>query len=70
MSKWNDDDIQFPRLLAEIRAVGLTASQAAELCRSMDIGTADLQSLLARAEERWERIKAEVAPSSPGEGKR
>jgi hypothetical protein len=54
---WENDRIQFPRLLAEIKAVGLTADQSRGLCLSMDITLDELCELLDRAEEEWERIK-------------
>jgi hypothetical protein len=58
---WDRNDVQFPRLLAEIRAVGLTASQTAQLCVSMDCTTEDICEILERAEEVFEGIK-EHAP--------
>lgn len=55
---WHRDDIQFPRLLAEIKAVGLTAEQVKALCESMGILPEDLHELLDRAEETFSSIKA------------
>jgi hypothetical protein len=60
MTRWEDNSIQFPRLLAEIKAVGLTAKQVADLCKSMDISSNDLHELLDRAEEEFERLKEVV----------
>jgi hypothetical protein len=58
-SKWDIDEIQFPRLLAEIRAVGLTPSQYKQLVASMDLPSKQsIDGLLERAEMEWERIKA------------
>ncbi len=54
---WDDDRVQFPRLLAELRAVGLTQDQYAGLCESMDLGVAEIHGLLERAETAWSRIK-------------
>jgi len=55
---WGDDHTQFARLLAEIRAVGLTSEQTALLRLSMDIDTVSICEILDRAESAWERIKA------------
>lgn len=54
---WNDDAIQFPRLLAEIRAVGLSLQQYEALTDSMDLGFDEINEVLERAESAWERIK-------------
>jgi hypothetical protein len=54
---WDDDRVQFPRLMAELRAVGLTQDQYAALCESMDLGVREIDGLLERAETAWNRIK-------------
>lgn len=56
-SLWARDSIQFPRLLAEINAVGLTKKQRADLCTSMDVTDAEITELLNRAEREWEKQK-------------
>lgn len=53
---WHMNEIQFPRLLAEIKAVGLTPDQASDLCKSMDINKYQLHELFNRAEEVWAGI--------------
>lgn len=55
---WKRDDVQFPRLLAEINAVGLTSGQAADICDSMDLSKERLKELFERAEIALEKIKA------------
>jgi hypothetical protein len=55
--KWDDDSIQFPRLLAEISAVGLSTEQWEGLCTSMDIDNELLNELFDRADNAWERAK-------------
>ncbi len=55
---WEDNDVQFPRLLAEINAAGLTKKQMRDLSVSMDLPTKRIRELLNRAEEEWERLKA------------
>lgn len=55
---WNNDAIQFPRLLAEIIGVGLTEDQWDNLLKSMDLESADLSNLFDRAQAKWDAIKA------------
>ncbi len=57
---WDRDDIQFPRLLAEIKAVGLTGKQMDELRASMDLDSNRIHELLDRAEESFEAIKEQT----------
>lgn len=59
---WLRDDIQFPRLLSEIHAVGLTKKQEKQICESMDIHLQGLYEILGRADVAFDRIKAGVAP--------
>lgn len=61
MSKWQDNSIQFPRLLAEIIAVGLSEEQWDGLLDAMDLESDDLSELFDRAQEEWERIKEQTA---------
>ncbi len=59
---WEDDSIQFPRLLAEIRAAGLTPQILSLLRKSMGLGNKQIEELFVRAEKKWERIKDQVHP--------
>lgn len=54
---WSNDRIQFPRLLAELRAVGLTREQYAGLEASMDLQAEQIDELLERAEAIWQARK-------------
>ena len=54
---WKRNDIQFPRLLAEINAAGLTRKQVSMLSRSMDLGASEIGELFERAEAEWDEIK-------------
>lgn len=56
--RWLDNDVQFPRLLAEINAVGLSPTQYQQLSESMNLSPRDIDELLARAEAEWEAIKS------------
>lgn len=57
---WDRDDVQFPRLLAEIKAVGLTGKQMDELRDSMDLDSNQIHELLDRAEETFEAVKMQL----------
>lgn len=54
---FSNDSIQFPRLLAEINALGLSRAQLNDLCASMDLRPDEVAQLFERAEREWERIK-------------
>ena len=55
---WEIDEAQFPRLLSEIKAVGLTPEQMDDLSVSMDLSKEGIHELLDRAEEAFEVMKA------------
>lgn len=55
---WENDDIQFPRLLDEIAAIGLSDDQLEEICESMDVGRDSINELFTRAERKWDALKA------------
>jgi hypothetical protein len=59
MSLWENDEIQFARLLAEIAAIGLTENQMMDLEDSMDLPPAKIRELFDRAEARFEAAKDE-----------
>lgn len=59
--QWQSNRIQFPRLLAEIRAVGLTETQYSDLQASMDLTREEIDLLLERAEDVWQGRKSAVA---------
>lgn len=59
-SVWDDNTIQFARLLAEINAVGLTMNQYQQICDSTDLGVMDIDELLERAEKEFEEIKLQM----------
>jgi len=54
---WNSDKIQFPRLLAELRAIGLTPEQYEFLNESMDCDRDMVDEILERSEVVWQKIK-------------
>jgi len=57
---WEDDLIQFPRLLAELRAVGLSAEQYEYLREQMDLSDSEIDEIFERAETAWDAIKAKI----------
>lgn len=60
---WNSNEIQFPRLIAEISAnVDMSADWDA-LCNSMDISSNELNELFDRADKEWEEKKKRLGAS-------
>jgi len=55
-----NNSIQFPRLLAEINAVGLTDKQLTDISASMDLDRRHIKALFDRAEIAFEVIKEDV----------
>lgn len=51
---FNNNEVQFMRLLAEINAVGLTDSQISDLCQSMDLEKKDIYNIMNRAQKAWD----------------
>lgn len=57
-SHWNNNELQFARLLWELDAAGAFTDEVIELlCRSMDLGGEELTSLLNRAIDVFEEDK-------------
>jgi hypothetical protein len=59
---WERNNVQFPRLLAEIYAIGLTPEQYGALVNSMDLHRDSIYEILQRAEAEWERLKLKNCP--------
>jgi len=59
---WLKNQVQFPRLLAEIRAVGLSLYQYASIAKSMDVSLGEIDELLLRAETEFDRLKRSINP--------
>lgn len=60
--KYTDKTIQYPRLLAEIRAIGLDKDQYALLSESMDLSQDEIDQVLEWAEDDWQTIKDNLRP--------
>jgi hypothetical protein len=64
-SHWPNNNIQYPRLIAEIVAAGLLTKNARKLiCDFMDLKPDQLTELCDRAEADWIQIKATVFRTS------
>lgn len=61
---WELNRVQFPRLLAEIMAIGLTDEQIEGLATSMDLHRVDVYDLFDRADDEWQAIKEMWLPKS------
>lgn len=61
---WENDAIQFARLIAEMEAVGYFARDSLRLERalleSMDLEPAELSGLIERAQEVWDDVKGRL----------
>jgi DNA-directed RNA polymerase subunit RPC12/RpoP len=58
---WLKDNIQFPRLIAELNAVGaFTPKVIADLCKVMDLEPREVMDLRDRAENEFARIKEKM----------
>ena len=56
---WEDNSVQFPRLLAAINATQENLDESA-LADDMNITIPELDELFDRADDEWERIKVEL----------
>ena len=56
-SKWEDDIIQFPRLLAEIMVTQDTLDMTS-IAESMDLEVSEVSELFDRADTAWESFKS------------
>lgn len=61
VSPWDDNSIQFPRLICEINAcVDIRGKDWQTLCESMDLQEEDVEELFDRANDEWEKIKQNI----------
>lgn len=57
-AKWKDNSIQFPRLIAELDAMGVFTPEVLDALKaSMDLSYEEIAELRDRAEEAWEVIQ-------------
>jgi|OpeIllAssembly_1097287.scaffolds.fasta_scaffold159531_2 hypothetical protein len=59
---WRNNDIQFPRLIAEMEAAGIFAQPGVlvNLAKEMDLTVDDICFLIDRAQQTWDSIKGEM----------
>ena len=57
---WRDNNVQFARLLAEIRGIGLSDRQMHYLREVMDLEDSEINELLERAEVEFQKIKEKL----------
>jgi hypothetical protein len=54
---WENNRVQFIRLISEINAIGLSPEQYQELSESMDLEIEFIDELFDRAEVQWQEHK-------------
>lgn len=55
---WENNDIQFPRLIAEAEAVGAFPGRILKaLAKEMDLVVEEVGEIIDRAQNEWQRIK-------------
>ena len=62
-SKWEDNSIQFPRLIAEAEAAGLwgdSVSHVELIAESMDLEVKEVFEIIERAQTVWDKIVADI----------
>ena len=58
---WYRDEVQFPRLIAELEAAGAFTDEVMNnLCNSMDLAVSDISQLVDRAQVKWEKLKEKI----------
>jgi hypothetical protein len=63
---WNNDAIQFPRLIAELEADGaFTPEVIGGVAAQMDCTVDEVFQLIDRAQKKWDRIKALTLAGKP-----
>lgn len=62
---WLSNEIQFPRLIAEIEAAGIFTPENIELLsESMDLSQSQIIEIVDRAQSQWDAIKQATAVST------
>ena len=62
-SPWENDELQFARLLGEIMATSaITKEVMTELCDSMSLDEDGVEELMERAQAHWDATKAALYP--------
>ena len=62
---WENNSIQFPRLLAELQSTGaLTPNVIITVAEEMDVAPEYVEELIDRACNEWDNIKIQTGPQS------
>ena len=61
---WENDEVQFARLIAEIAGVDIGEEAWDELLENMNLESDELSELFDRAQMKWEKIKLEYCSPS------
>ena len=60
---WLNDNIQFARFIAEAEAAGaFSAEVITDMTESMDLEAFDVEDLIERAQDAWEKAKEKNCP--------
>ena len=57
---WDNDNVQFTRLLAEVFMAGVTPQQLNDLSASMDLSKAEILEIFCRAQAAFDKLKAKL----------
>lgn len=69
IDNWQNNHIQFPRLIAEIYAMGMPEELWDDLLETMDLESEELNELFLRAQKEWEILKEDTFTPSPSNDK-
>lgn len=66
---WNNNAIQFPRLIAELESAGIFSIENVEkVAEEMDLDVSEVYSLVSRAQAEWDEIKSNTFNDEKPEG--
>jgi len=60
MRYWENNKIQFPRLIAELEAAGAIQNAMGDLKNSMDLSEDEILELVERASNEWDKIRRKL----------
>jgi hypothetical protein len=58
---WNNDTVQFARLISELEAAGAFTNNVVEtLCESMDLSVGEIDEIVERAQNSFDEVKSNL----------
>jgi hypothetical protein len=58
---WNNDKVQFARLISELESAGAFTSNVVEtLCESMDLSVGEIDEIVERAQNSFDEVKSNL----------